>query len=342
MNFCNLHTTLFFIFIMIKTTNVQGQSDSTYNDLPNALSSSLTSVIRLNTEYLRSNDDEATKKAISSASLCGINECQRQFKDEKWNCSIVSGSLLKTAKLATRESAFLFGIFSASLAHIISTVCLKGLKQECRYKLDPTAKDVSPTSSPLYNENCLQNCIKHGIDSSRELLSSKKIRDARWQMDEHNKEAGRTALEKIKKETCICHGLSGACALKKCVRILPSFEEMGNELKSIYNNAIKAGPDNNGQLITHTNIKPEKNYFIFMTDSPDFCNTDVALGAIGTKGRKCSLSANSPDSCEKLCCNRGFSEFSFLMEKTCACKFHYCCRLDCKTCQHNVTEFRRN
>ena len=67
------------------------------------------------------------------------------------------------------------------------------MTQECGYKLDKTtgSKEGSFASSPLCSDENLKNSVKYGIDRSRELLASKKIRDARWQMDEHNKEAGR-------------------------------------------------------------------------------------------------------------------------------------------------------
>jgi len=42
----------------------------------------------------------------------------------------------------------------------------------------------------------------------------------------------------LMKMHCRCHGVSGSCELKTCWKFMPSFNEIGNELKQKYGKAI--------------------------------------------------------------------------------------------------------
>uniref|UniRef100_A0A915MG25 Protein Wnt n=1 Tax=Meloidogyne javanica TaxID=6303 RepID=A0A915MG25_MELJA len=40
--------------------------------------------------------------------------------------------------------------------------------------------------------------------------------------------------------------------------------------------------------------------------SPTYCQDDQIDGTMGTEGRICSIEPDAPNSCDLLCCNRGY------------------------------------
>ena len=146
--------------------------------------------------------------------------------------------------------------------------------------------------------------------------------------------------------SCHCHGASGACAVKKCTQLMPSFKSIGNQIKLKYNNAIHVGSDNNRvspQLIPYrsedTQIITEHD-LVYNQPSPNFCELDKNTGSLGTRGRVCSKNSTGSDNCNKLCCSRGYSEKTNYISVPCRCKFAYCCEVACETCQKaEVTQF---
>ncbi|CAK9291199.1 unnamed protein product [Gordionus sp. m RMFG-2023] len=71
---------------------------------------------------------------VGKGAQYGIHECQFQFRNQKWNCSIrmndetVFGPILK---IPSRETAFAHAINSAGVVHAISRFCRQGILSSC-------------------------------------------------------------------------------------------------------------------------------------------------------------------------------------------------------------------
>ena len=133
---------------------------------------------------------------------------------------------------------------------------------------------------------------------------------------------------------CKCHGMSGSCNLKTCWRKLPMFSHVGNILKSKFNSASKVAPNNNGNgFIPVGDIEkvPSREDIVYSEESSNFCEYDSTTGSLGTTGRQCSL-LSGVDSCDSLCCNRGYTNSTINQLVNCNCRFKWCCSVMCDTC----------
>jgi hypothetical protein len=52
--------------------------------------------------------------------------------------------------------------------------------------------------------------------------------------------------------------------------------------------------------------------------------------------RSCNTSSHGYDSCEDMCCGRGYSTISVEKVERCQCKYHWCCYVQCKICRRWV------
>ena len=135
---------------------------------------------------------------------------------------------------------------------------------------------------------------------------------------------------------CFCHGQSGTCTQRKCVKRIPKFSLIANAVKKLFDSAIEVGIDNNGKRLikrTDDTLSPEINQMIYADQSPDYRKQDNEHGSMGTKGRQCYLNTESNDNCKKLCFN-GYITSAKIMKRPCKCLFKYCCEVKCKECVH--------
>ena len=49
-------------------------------------------------------------------------------------------------------------------------------------------------------------------------------------------------LSSLMKMKCRCHGVSGSCGVKTCWRAIPSFREVGDQLKAKYESSVEISP----------------------------------------------------------------------------------------------------
>ena len=100
--------------------------------------------------------------------------------------------LLVWFSIAFPETAYLFAIHSASLAHSFIQTCSQGRLASC-YCSQTSADRVYYKQEQLFTEGyrCTEEYIQFGIHASRNLLTNNKENDVRWLIDNHNKEAGR-------------------------------------------------------------------------------------------------------------------------------------------------------
>lgn len=81
------------------------------------------------------------------------------------------------------------------------------------------------------------------------------------------------------------------------------------------------------------NIKrPGKKDIIYSEESPDFCTFNMKTGSLGTEGRQCNVSSAGTDSCDQLCCRRGYVQNTIREAENCNCQFKWCCEVICETC----------
>ncbi|CAG0909381.1 unnamed protein product [Cyprideis torosa] len=57
-----------------------------------------------------------------------------------------------------------------------------------------------------------------------------------------------------------------------------------------------------------------------------------SLGHPGIGGRECNRTSRGADSCDTLCCGRGYDTSPVLVTTRCRCRFHWCCRVECQQC----------
>lgn len=146
--------------------------------------------------------------------------------------------------------------------------------------------------------------------------------------------------------------MSGSCIVRTCWRIISDFRTVSNYLKYKYNKAIHVNVNQAGNQLTSFDIKwkPFKSDdLIFLDFSPDYCNINRKSGSIflqikhlllfffvfksgtfGTEGRVCNRTSIGPDSCDMMCCGRGYQTRKVLVKYKCNCKFFWCCQVKCQ------------
>lgn len=149
--------------------------------------------------------------------------------------------------------------------------------------------------------------------------------------------------------------MSGSCSMKTCQRVLTEFRKIGDVLHEKYDNAVRVRMErkhalnilnivkrkkngeyrrDNGKLRS-TNKKPAIETMVYLKESPDYCEKSHDFP--GTVGRICSVESYGSDSCEQLCCYRGYQKTQVVVRKRCECKFVWCCEIRCKKCEQKET-----
>ncbi|KAJ9601226.1 hypothetical protein L9F63_000621 [Diploptera punctata] len=154
----------------------------------------------------------------------------------------------------------------------------------------------------------------------------------------HNNRAGRRAVESSLTPQCKCHGVSGSCSIKTCWRALPRLAEIGEKLKRKFAVATevvsrRVGAGRKLLPVSSAMGLYSQDDLIYVTKSPDYCFKDPRVGSIGTKGRSCNKSSHGYDSCEDMCCGRGYQTINIEKVERCHCKYHWCCYVQCKICR---------
>lgn len=101
-----------------------------------------------------------------------------------------------------------------------------------------------------------------------------------------------------------------------------------------------------------------KTDLIHIHKSPNYCVEDPKKGILGTSGRVCNKNSTGSDSCDLLCCGRGYNTQVINHDNSiykniqnpkwfmirlfyqqvvrhverCFCRFVWCCQVKCKTC----------
>lgn len=103
-------------------------------------------------------------------------------------------------------------------------------------------------------------------------------------------------------------------------------------IQSSNKTAVKRRPIARSIGFSAPTFRPDKLDLLYYEESPDFCIPNELYNIKGTKGRQCSEDSDDPNSCERLCCGRGYKTEVREDKYNCECQFKFCCQLDCNTC----------
>ena len=136
---------------------------------------------------------------------------------------------------------------------------------------------------------------------------------------------------------CRCHGVSGSCAVQTCWKSLADFRTIGSKIKEKYERSTRIRRKSLRKLRrlekTKRRVPISKRELVFVHRSPNYCRSNIRKGILGTRGRQCNKTSSGPDSCDLLCCGRGYNTQVVRYVERCHCKFIWCCYVECKTCE---------
>ncbi|XP_060111247.1 protein Wnt-9b [Heteronotia binoei] len=272
-------------------------------------------------------------ETLRDAVRLGIVECQYQFRNERWNCSLEGRAEL--LKEGFKETAFLYAVSSAALTHSLARACSAGRMERCTCDDSPDLENRKAWQWGVCGDN-----LKFSIRFLKNFLGQKKVgKDLKAKVDMHNTNMGIKAVKNGLKTTCKCHGVSGSCAVRTCWKQLSPFHETGKLLKLRYDHAVKvlstsndamghselASPQPHGRLPKGPSA-PRPTDLVYMEDSPPFCS--LSKYSMGTAGRTCSRELN----CDSMCCGRGYNTQARLVSFACHCQVQWCCYVECQQC----------
>lgn len=294
-----------------------------------------------------------------------IYECQAQFKFERWNCSdrheitpTPHGNFQdifgKTLRSTTKETAFLAAIASAGIVHAITKGCNTGNLTDCGCDSKPALQKYveGDQPSPMGRHEqfswggCSDN-VPYGQKYARQFLDEyekqqfEKDRNVSHLVMKHNFLVGREAISQNIRRQCRCHGVSGSCEFKTCWLQMPKFSEVAEMLKKRYDHfAVQVTKRARKRLRRKERSERQNpirgNEMVYVMRSPSYCERNDASGILGTSGRECKHSSYNSDSCDLLCCGRGYNTRLERRMTQCHCKFVWCCQVNCKECIEDV------
>ncbi|XP_045469815.1 protein Wnt-1 isoform X1 [Harmonia axyridis] len=198
--------------------------------------------------------------AVNKGANQAIQECQYQFRHQRWNCStrnFLRGKNLfgKIVDRGCRETAFIYAITSAAVTHAIARACSEGTIDTCscenhhkarKYHFSENSVAVAGVRDFEWG-GCSDN-IGFGFAVSREFVDTgERGKTLREKMNLHNNEAGRWHVQQQMKKECKCHGMSGSCTVRTCWMKLPSFRVIGDILKDRFDGASHVTSGNSHQ-----------------------------------------------------------------------------------------------
>lgn len=286
---------------------------------------------------------------IGEGAKNGITECQYQFRNMRWNCTVKYESLFGYQHdIASKEAAFWTAIRSSGVTYALTQACsVNSLDGQCSCDHSKPSNKEAPNGWKW--GGCSAN-IKYGLKLARKFLDAREIEEsARSLMNKHNNKAGRKAVKDNMGTECRCHGTSGSCTMRTCWRRLPPFRKIGDYLFDHYLKAKMVVPWVGGRLrrpktlllkkSKRPNRKPRRRDLVHLEKSPNYCEFNEKTGSLGTIGRKCNKSSTGNDGCDLMCCGRGYNTHQFTKTWQCNCTFHWCCDVKCKNCTDKKLEY---
>ncbi|NXX94948.1 WNT7A protein, partial [Centropus bengalensis] len=282
---------------------------------------------------------------IGEGSQMGINECQFQFRNGRWNCSALGERTVfgKELKVGT------FDLLPPGVSHGAAGGVGKGHQalgagaiQEPpleRVHLGAVAALTGGMDIRVSSQLGTAAALCWGL----EVFSNSC--DSVTALTHHSLFFQIQILEENMKLECKCHGVSGSCTTKTCWTTLPKFRELGYILKDKYNEAVQVEPvrASRNKRPTFLKIKKPLSYrkpmdtdLVYIEKSPNYCEEDPVTGSVGTQGRMCNKTAQQSNGCDLMCCGRGYNTHQYSRVWQCNCKFHWCCYVKCNTCSERT------
>ncbi|XP_038054431.1 protein Wnt-16-like [Patiria miniata] len=284
---------------------------------------------------------------IGAGARLGIAECQRQFREERWNCTIhdqEQNAFGKVLKTGSRETAFVYAITSAGVVHAVTKTCSLGNLTDC--SCDDSRNGLVNSEGWQWG-GCSDN-LDYGITVGRQFVDAAEVRKGeeeegkanrvRSAMNLHNNEVGRQALRQFMSRQCRCHGVSGSCTIKSCWNTMPDFLAVGDYLKNRYLQSIEILNRPTKRRLRRKDrgmrkVPIAQDEMVHLERSPNYCVRDASRGIMGTTGRECNRTSSAADSCDLLCCGRGYNTQEVRIVERCDCKFIWCCEVKCRVCE---------
>ncbi|XP_078470184.1 protein Wnt-11 [Lampetra fluviatilis] len=284
---------------------------------------------------------------LAQAARDTLRACTKAFADMRWNCSTAerAPNFSPDLERGTRESAFVYALSAAAASHGVARACAAGDLASC--SCAPTPAEAP--SADFRWGGCGDN-LRHGLAVGGRFADApmRAKKSARGQvsrlMNLHNNEVGRQALLSSVETKCKCHGISGSCSVKTCWKGTRDLAAIAAELKSRYLSASKVTHRHVGtrhQLVPRDmDIRPVRDdELVYTVGSPDYCAVNERLGSPGTQDRQCNKTSSGSDSCDLMCCGRGYNPYSETLVERCHCKYHWCCYVTCKKCERTVERY---
>ncbi|XP_075858438.1 protein Wnt-11 isoform X2 [Microcebus murinus] len=241
--------------------------------------------------------------------------CRRAFADMRWNCSSIelAPNYLLDLERGTRESAFVYALSAAAISHAIARACTSGDLPGCSCGPVPGEPPGPGNRWGGCADNLSYGLLMGAKFSDAPMKVKKTGSQANKLMRLHNSEVGRQALRASLEMKCKCHGVSGSCSIRTCWKGLQELRDVAADLKTRYLSATKS--------------------------SPDFCMKNEKVGSHGTQDRQCNKTSNGSDSCDLMCCGRGYNPYTDRVVERCHCKYHWCCYVTCRRCERTVERY---
>ena len=267
-----------------------------------------------------------------------IQWCRKVFKDELWNCTRVMGDYVlgKIVHLySTRERAVVVAMVTAGITIDIATCCREGKLKDCPCVSPPflrkEGQDEKGSRTVTYGE-CGDNVYKAKERANQIMGVTSDAETVEDRVDYHNAALG-AGLGMRTVEVCRCHGITGSCNVKTCKMKTGDYEEIAQDMPARYKRA-SAVTLIDGQLVS---VGPADNQtsddLVYSCDTPYTCLPNKDLGIPGTSGRECNPTVTASNSCDRLCCGRGYYEVTKMVPVE-ECKFVFCCRFECTVVGH--------
>ena len=115
--------------------------------------------------------------------------------------------------------------------------------------------------------------------------------------------------------------------------------EFGIEIENMIKNVVSRNDDQ--QAASSAFRSPGKLDLVYAYDSPNYCTANSYLKILGTVNRSCrKMKRNLSDSCDTLCCGRGYDKRIMHKTEECQCEFDaVSVGVKCKTCEFAFETF---
>ncbi|XP_073823007.1 wnt inhibitor of Dorsal [Musca autumnalis] len=270
---------------------------------------------------------------MSSSMDMAMENCQRSFKWERWNCPTSDFILRRASKPEEldRESAYVEAISTAALIYTISKNCSNGVTADCG-----SCSNNPYTSQCSDNPQAAEKLLRRHIDTNFPS-------DFYGKIFTHNYKAIANLMKKSLAKQCVCAvtapGGGGKCVKEICRHVLKPFEEIADDIRQMYDEGILLENTIINSRILWNNIPLDA--LVFMRDSPNYCELEAVPNWDGMVGRLCATVSKDGDlleedqgRCRHLCGECGYTveERNVLTESRCNCKLTWNFQLQCDLC----------